>query len=105
MSGSIVQFRPSVAYDYEQLTVSTGVQVLTPSKYAEVNGGATDAFITLNGGNIRYRYDNGTPSSTVGHVLLDGGILVLKGQNQMSQFKCIQTGSASSEISVSYERE
>jgi hypothetical protein len=105
MSGSIVQFRPTIGYAYEQLTVTTAVQVLTPSKYAEVKGGATDAFLTLNGGNVRYTYDGTTPSGTVGHVLLDGGILVLKGQNQMSNFKCYQTGSAGSEISVSYERE
>ena len=105
MSGSIVQFRPTIGYAYEQLTVTTGVQVLTPAKYATTNGGATDAFVTLNGGNIRYTYDGTTPSGTVGHVLLDGGILVLKGQNQMSQFKCYQTGSAGSEISVTYERE
>jgi len=105
MSGSIVAFRPSIGYSHEELAVTTSVQVLTPSKYADASGGATDAFITLNGGNIRYTYDGTTPSGTVGHVLLDGGILVLKGQNQMSQFKCYQTGSARSELSVTYERE
>jgi len=105
MSGSIVAFRPSIGYSHEELAVTTSVQVLTPAKYADSNGGATDAFITLNGGNIRYTYDGTTPSGTVGHVLLDGGILVLKGQNQMSQFKCYQTGSAGSELSVTYERE
>jgi hypothetical protein len=107
MSGSIVQFRPTVGYDYEQLTVTTGVQVLTPAKYTAQSGfaGASEAFLTLNGGNIRYKYNGGTPSSTEGHVLLDGGILVLKGQQQMKDFKCIRTGSADSEISVTYERE
>jgi hypothetical protein len=104
-SGMIVQTRPSIAFEYEQLSVSTSIQVLTPSKYADSSGGATDAFLTLNGGNIRYTYDSTSPSGTVGHVLLDGGILVLKGQNQMSNFKCYQTGSAGSEISVTYERE
>lgn len=107
MSGSIVQFRPTIGYAFEQLSVSTGVQILTPSKYMDSTtaGGATDAFITLNGGNIRYCYDGTSPTSTNGHILLDGGSLVLKGQNQMANFKCIQTGSSGSEISITYERE
>lgn len=102
----VVINRVTVGYDFEALTVADSVQVLTPSKYKDsvTSGGASEAFITNDGAEIRYRYDGTAPTSTVGHVLADGGILVLKGQNQMEQFKCIRTGGISSEISVTYER-
>ncbi len=107
MSGGVVQIRPKIGFAYEQLTVTTGVQVLTPSKYAAAQGyerGAS-AMITVLGGDIRYTYDGTTPSATVGHVLRDGGILTLEGQNQMEQFKAYRYGTADVEMSVTYERE
>lgn len=106
-SGQVVQIRPNIGFAYEQLTVTSGVQVLTATKYKDsaTSGGAASAFITNYGGAIRYSYDNlTTPSATVGHVLQDGGILVLQGQNQMGNFKCYAV-SGDSEISVTYERE
>lgn len=107
MSGNIVQFRPSIGFAFEQLSVTTAVQVLTPSKYkdAETSGGALSALVTLESGDIRYTYDGTTPTSTVGHLLRDSGNIVLSGQNQISQFKCYQSGSLGSTISVTYERE
>jgi len=105
-SGSIVQFRPNIGFAFEQLTVTNSVQVLTPSKYkpADTSGGASEAFLTNAGAAIRFTYDGTTPTATVGHLLQDGGSLVLKGQNQMSQFKCIRE-SSDSEITITYERE
>jgi len=108
MSGSIITFRPTVGRCMEQLTITTAVQVLSPSKYGQsgMDGGASDAFLTLEGGNIRYTYCPGvSPSATVGHLLLDGGILVLKGQQQMADFKCYQTGSSGSTLTATYEFE
>jgi hypothetical protein len=106
-SGMIVQTRPNIGFDFEQLTVADSVQVLTPTKYKEssTSGGASSAFLTSEDAQIRYRYDGGTPTSTVGHVLENGSILVLNGQNQMENFKCIRTGSTSAIISITYERE
>lgn len=103
----VVINRVTVGYAFESLTVADSVQVLTPATYKDsaTSGGASEAFISNDGAEIRFRYDGGTPTSTVGHILADGGILVLKGQNQMSQFKCIRTGGVSSTISVTYERE
>lgn len=102
----VVINRVTVGFAFEALTVTDSVQVLTPSKYgdSETSGGASEAFISNDGAEIRFRYDGGTPTSTVGHILADGGILVLKGQQQMSSFKCIRTGGVSSEISITYER-
>lgn len=106
-SGSIVKFRPNIGYDTETLTVTNAVQVLTPSKYhGAINnpGGAEVAFITNYGGAIRYFYDGSTPSASAGHVLPDGGVLTLQGQNQLESFKCFRL-SVDSEITITYERE
>ena len=106
-SGGVVRFRPNIGYATESLTVSNSVQVLTPSKYAPVAAhpsGADSAFVTNYGNAIRYFYDSTTPDASTGHVLADGGILILQGQNQMSQFKCIRV-SADSVITVTFEAE
>jgi hypothetical protein len=106
-SGSVVKFRPNIGYATETLAVSSSVQVLTPSKYAGSAGrpgGADSAFITNYGNAVRYFYDGTTPDASTGHVLPDGGILNLFGQNQMSQFKCIRL-SADSTITVTFEAE
>lgn len=108
MSGSIVQFRPTIGYNFEQLAVTTAVQVLTPSKYknSETSGGASNALLSVETGDIRYTYDGTTPSGTVGHILKKNESIVLAGQNQMSQFKCFQeSASVGSTITVTYERE
>lgn len=105
-SGSVVKFRPNIGYAFEELTVTNSVQVLTPSKYNDSNtsGGADSAFLTNDGDALRYTYDGTTPSATVGHKLADGGILILNGQNQMSQFKCFRVTNDTT-IRVTYERE
>ena len=107
-SGQVVQIRPNIGFAYEQLTVTSGVQVLTPTKYKDsvTSGGAASAFITNYGAACRYTYDNlTTPSTTVGHVLQDGGILVLQGQNQMANFKAYALTATDTVLSITYERE
>ncbi len=108
MSGQIVQFRPTVARKMEALTVTNAVQVLTPALFKDsgMSGGASEAFLTNYGAGLRFTYDGVTsPSATVGHVLQDGGTLVLKGQQQMAAFKCYRLSSTDTEITVSYEYE
>lgn len=106
-SGQIVQFRPTIGYAFEQITVSTTEKTLTASKYKESStiGGAHCALVTNSGASIRYTYDGTTPTSTVGHLLPDGGNIVLTGQNQMASFQAIRAGSTDSVITITYERE
>ena len=107
-SGSIVRFRPNIGYATESITVSNSVQVLTPATYGgntSTPGGAEVAFITNYGAAIRYYYSGSTPTASAGHVLPDGGILTLQGQNQIQDFKCIRLSGVDSEITVTYERE
>lgn len=106
-SGMIVQFRPTIGFAFEQLTVADSVKILTASKYmpSTTSGGAQAALLTNDGADIRYTYDGTTPTTTVGHLLPDGGSLTLTGQNQMASFQAIRTGSVSSIITITYERE
>lgn len=96
----------TIGYAFEQLTVTNAVQVLSPSKYmvATTPGGALSAFLTSETDSIRYTYDGTTPTTTVGHLLLKNQSIVLVGQNQMSQFKCIRV-TTDATISITYERE
>ena len=106
-SGMIVQFRPTIGYNFEQLTVTNDIKILTASKYKDVDttGGASAALLTNDGADIRYTYDGTTPSATVGHLLPDKGILTLIGQNQMSQLQAFRAGGTDSIITITYERE
>ena len=105
MSGAIVQIRPTIGMDFETLTISNAAKSLTSSKYVNSAGNATRAFLTLAGGEVRYRYDGSDPTSSVGHVLSSGGFLVIEGQNQMSMIRFIRTGSSDGTASLTYERE
>lgn len=108
MSGQVVQTRPTIGFAFEQLTVADSVQVLTPAKYKDsaTSGGASACFISTETGSIRYTYDSvTTPTTTVGHLLAAGGTLVLLGQNQMSNFKCIRATGTSAVLTATYERE
>lgn len=96
----------TIGHAFETLTIADSVNVLTPSLYKDsaTSGGSLAAFLTLETGSIRYRYDSGTPTASVGHLLSAGGSLVLLGQNQMSQFKAIRATGTSGTLSVTYER-
>jgi hypothetical protein len=107
-SGSVVKIRPNIGYATETLTVTNAVQVLTPSIYAPnqaTPGGAEVAFVTNYGAAIRYYYDGSTPSASVGHVLPDGGIITLTGQNQLQSFKAFRLSAVDSVLTITYERE
>lgn len=107
-SGSIIQFRPTIAFAFESITVdnTAGGVGLTASTYRPAGAAQAEvAFVTVEDGPCRYRYDGGTPTSTVGHKASNGTILVLKGQHQMDNFKAIRTGTTDATLRVSYERE
>lgn len=106
MSGSIVDFRPKVAFAFETISATGIAQGLTVATFKPSGSAiASEAFLTLSGGDIRYRYDGIAPTASVGHLLSDGGYLRLKGQHQLENFKFILTGTRTGVLSISYERE
>ena len=96
----------TVGYAFQTLEVGDKVATLTPSFYSpSVSGqGATVAFLTLEGGAVRYRYDGVEPTTLVGHLLQPGSTLTLLGQSQMSQFRAIRSTATSGSLSVTFER-
>ena len=95
---------PKVGFDFETLTVGNSVASLTASKYHPSGDKADSAFLTLEGADIRYRYDGGNPTTSAGHLLSDSGYIVLTGQNQMEKFKAIRVGGRDGTLSITYER-
>lgn len=104
-SGGVVQIRPTIGMAFETLTISNSAVGLTSTSYLNTTGNASHAFLTLEGGQVRYRYDGTNPTSSVGHVLDPGGFLLIEGQNQMAAIKFIRTGATDGTASVTYERE
>ena len=86
------------AFEFETIVASDVSTRLTEKKYV----GAEKAFITCEG-SIRYRYDDGEPTTVEGHLLSDG-FLVLEGTLNIQRFKFINSGELHSVVSVSYER-
>lgn len=109
MSGSITQQRRYVGFAFETLTISNTAIGLTTNKYrptgADAGKIAEKAFVTCEGGSVRYRYDGEDPTVTVGHILEAGGYLVLEGQNQMNLIKFIRKDGADATLQITYERE
>lgn len=66
---------------------------------------AEEAWITLQGSDIRYRYDGEEPESGIGHILHSGHSLRLQGNNQITNFKACSCTPDIGILSVSYERE
>ena len=106
-SGAIVQFRPTVGMNFETVTVTNAIAVgLTASKFKPSGQVAAEtAFITVEDGPVRYRYDGTDPTTTIGHKATSGTTLLLRGEQQMSLFKVIATTATNGTLTSTYERE
>ncbi len=62
---------------------------------------AKKALVTVESAQLRWRCDS-NPTSTVGHLLQPGDVLILIGSENIRNFKAIRTGSTNAKISVSY---
>lgn len=89
----------------EQVTVSNSAVGLTSATYAPgAAGNAERAFITCHQAAVRYMYHGSNPTSTTGHVLQDGGFIILENQHQIDKFKAIRAGDTDAILEVTYER-
>lgn len=79
------------------------VEVVDTPTGISVIGQPEEAFITLHGSSIRYRYDGGKPTELFGHLLHDGGSLRLYGTSQMQNFKCVRVNDNKCFLSVTLE--
>ena len=82
---------------FESITVSStalGLTVATASLY-------TDAKITVESDEVRFRLDGVSPTATVGHKLAIGDVLTLRGRRELDKVRFIRT-STDATLRVSY---
>lgn len=89
---------------FEEITVDLAVVSLNPSIYNPASGDpAAKAFITAEGGAMRYRLDGVDPTDTTGHLLLDSDFLELKSIYLINKFRAIKTSATPGKLSITYE--
>ena len=96
------------AFNFETITISTTAKSLTASKYTKSSGEtfteyARKALITVEDAQLRFRFDGGTPTASVGHLLTQKDSITLIGAYNIKNFKAIRKGSSDSKISVTYQ--
>ncbi len=89
---------------FEEVVVDVGVASLNPAVYNPgVGDPAAKAFITAEGGALRYRIDGVDPTDTTGHPLLDSDFLELKSIYLIRKFRAIKQSATAGKLSVTYE--
>lgn len=93
--------------DYEVLTVGTAVVKLSTAKIKPLTGpyarmSARAAMISSEGGDSRFRIDDGPPTASNGHYLVSGDTLILSGTQALQQFQILRAGDADSTLRVTY---
>lgn len=95
-------------YDFESLTVSSSAIGLTAAKYTSTDPNyplkeAQCVIITTETNSTRYRFDGVAPTTSIGHLMTSGSVLVLVGYAAITQFKIIASASDAT-IMVTYQR-
>ena len=91
---------------YEEIYINESVVGLNPAVYSPTDGSsASKAFITSEGGDMRYRVDGQDPTPSTGHLLLDSDFLELESIYLIQKFRAVKAGigTPTGKISVSYE--
>ena len=85
-------------FNHEIIEVTDSVINLTPEKYSD----AEYAFMTLEIAQIRYWDDGSDPTSSEGHEVNIGDIIMLYSAAQIADFKATRTSDTSGKLMVSY---
>lgn len=89
---------------FEEISVDVGVASLNPAVYNPAVGSpAARAFITAEGGAMRYRVDGQDPTDVTGHPLLDSDFLELRSIYFIRKFRAIKQSATAGKLSVTYE--
>ena len=84
------------ARDFETITVSTVAIGLTAAKIG------VGFFLTVEGADIRYRLDGTAPTSSVGHLALDGTTIQVINSNTAANLLMIRDGAVDATVSVTH---
>ena len=85
----------SATAGFQQITISTGANGLTPP------AGAVVAVVIVEGNPVRYRDDGTVPTATVGMPVAPGNGLMICSK-QLATFRVIRSGNADAVLNVSY---
>ena len=92
------------ATGYESITVADTAVSLSAGTYTQSDGSiAKKATITVETGQIRWRYDGTAPTSSEGHLSNPTNVIVIKGSINIQNFRAIRATSTSGTIRVTYE--
>jgi len=88
---------------FETKTISSTAVGLSPATYAPTNADPfSEATITVETADIRFRIDGEAPTSAIGHLVEAGNTIVLESAKEIKFFKAIAAGSDAA-ISVTYK--
>ena len=90
-------------FAFERVTVTDSAIGLTELTYNAGGSSHKRAFITVDVGQLRYRYDGSDPTSSVGHIASFGDSIIIEGAVNIKNFKAIRAGDQSATLSVTYE--
>ena len=89
----------------EVVTVAATATTLTSATYAPSTGQmATMAFITVEGGPIRWFASGSTPTASSGHMARNGDMLLIQSTQDVVNFKAILATAVACNLRVSYKR-
>jgi hypothetical protein len=90
---------PGGMYDaHEAITVSSTAVTPTAATVAQRN----KALITVEDAAVRFRFDGTAPTSTTGHELEDGDVLILDSANQIGNVQFIRRDGTDATLRASY---
>ena len=84
------------ARDFEKLTISDSAKGLTSNKIGE------GCFITVEDADIRCRWDGTDPDTSTGHLILNGGSLVLNNPGDVTNLRMIRDAATDAIIQVTH---
>ena len=91
-----------IPFSFETITVNTVIGLTT--SILDSSPKPKEAFITVESAQIRFRYDNTDPTSSVGHILNPMDSITIKGYSQMRNIKFIKIGASNGTLQVTYLR-
>ena len=83
---------------HETLAIGAQVSRLTKTIFKV----RSHAFITCEGGAVRFWLDEGTPTSMSGHLLEPGDVIILDRVDQLDGFRCISGDGGHAMLQCSY---
>jgi hypothetical protein len=95
----------TIGFDFDDATVSSTALSLVDVGFTQAEVDQADrARITVATQAIRYRYDGGAPTASLGHLAAADTSFVIEGNQNIQQLKLIRATGADGAVSVTLEK-